>query len=345
MDKIYELLESTLLKQVIMQYPAVIDFLRNFRIEHLDESKNLFEALEAVDPVIFEEFGVKHEKIIDELCLFIYNITGKGKTPRVIKKITICGGYDKNGRMENVKFDVFPGDVLSIVGPTGSGKSRLLDDIECMAQKDTPSQRSVFINDHELSDEERLAANGSLVAQLSQNMNFVMDCTVREFLSIHATSRRVPDMENCIARCCLWANRLSGEEFSVDTKITQLSGGQSRALMISDIAYISTSPVILIDEIENAGIDRLSAVNLLMQEGKIIIMSTHDPLLALTASKRIIMKNGGIAGVRETTPEEKSSLEFIRSLDAQLQRFRERLRDGSEIIMEEMEIKHNVENV
>lgn len=52
------------------------------------------------------------------------------------------------------------------------------------------------------------------------------------------------------------ANELAGEKFTLDTKVTQLSGGQSRALMIADVACISSSPIVLIDEIENAGIDR-----------------------------------------------------------------------------------------
>lgn len=39
-----------------------------------------------------------------------------------------------------------PGEVVSVVGPTGSGKSQLLSDIECLAQGDTPSGRKVLPN-------------------------------------------------------------------------------------------------------------------------------------------------------------------------------------------------------
>ena len=59
---------------------------------------------------------------------------------------------------------------------------------------------------------------------------------------------------------------LAGEAFDISTKVTQLSGGQSRALMIADTAYMSSSPVILIDEIENAGIDRKQAISSLPDE-------------------------------------------------------------------------------
>ncbi len=49
---------------------------------------------------------------------------------------------------------------------------------------------------------------------------------------------------------------LADEWFGPETPVTSLSGGQSRALMIADTAFLSSSPVVLIDEIENAGIDR-----------------------------------------------------------------------------------------
>lgn len=109
-----------------------------------------------------------------------------------------------------------------------------------------------------------------------------------------------------ISRCFACANELVGEKFSPDTKETQLSGGQSRALMIADTAHLSLSPVVLIDEIENAGIDRRQAIRILAQREKIVFISTHDPLLALSADKRVVIQNGGVSGILTTSPEEKA---------------------------------------
>ena len=131
-----------------------------------------------------------------------------------------------------------------------------------------------------------------------------------------------------IERCFAMANELAGEKFTLDTKVTQLSGGQSRALMIADVACISSSPIVLIDEIENAGIDRQQAVKVLAKSEKIVIMSTHDPLLALNADKRIVIKNGGIDKIIETTEQERECIEKIRSLDNTLLDIRRRLRSG-----------------
>ena len=116
----------------------------------------------------------------------------------------------------------------------------------------------------------------------------------------------------------------------------QLSGGQSRALMIADTAYMSDSPIILIDEIENAGIDRRQAIALLAKRGKIILVSTHDPLLANSAHKRIIIKNGGIAKVMDISEEEKESLTIIENLDNTMQRLRTALRAGELIHLKDL---------
>lgn len=147
---------------------------------------------------------------------------------------------------------------------------------------------------------------------------------------MHAKVRlgRECDLAQTVNRCYAMANELAGEKFTLDTKVTQLSGGQSRALMIADVACISSSPIVLIDEIENAGIDRQQAVKVLAKSEKIVIMSTHDPLLALNADKRIVIKNGGIAKIIETTEQEKACIERIRKLDDILLDIRRRLRCG-----------------
>ena len=127
---------------------------------------------------------------------------------------------------------------------------------------------------------------------------------------------------------------MAGEKFELSTPITSLSGGQSRALMIADTAILSKSPIVLIDEIENAGIDRERALDLLVGEEKIVLMATHDPILALMGDKRIVIKNGGIHKVIETSDEEQNLLADLERMDSVVQKMRNRLREG-EIIKKE----------
>lgn len=251
-----------------------------------------------------------------------------------VQSLTILPGFNKSKEPEG--FDLLKiekSQIVAIVGPTGSGKSRLLADIEWTANKDTPTGRSILIND-ELPDKKwRFSSNNKLVAQLSQNMNFVMDLCVKEFVELHAQSRLVEDIEAVVDRIIEEANKLAGESFLPETPITSLSGGQSRALMIADTAILSSSPIVLIDEIENAGIDRKKDLKLLVSEDKIVLMATHDPLLALMADKRIVISNGGISKVLETSEEEKRRLIELKEMDKQVQEIRRKLRYGESVLL------------
>lgn len=256
-----------------------------------------------------------------------------------IEEITIVAGYNKLGEKENFdSLSIKAGEIVAIVGPTGSGKSRLLADIEWGAQGDTPTKRNILVNGKPMDSKKRFSPSHKLVAQLSQNMNFVMDLSVRDFLDLHAESRLVPRREEVIQRIFKQANDLAGEKFTLDTPITSLSGGQSRALMIADTAILSSSPIVLIDEIENAGIDRKKALDLLVGNNKIVLMATHDPILALMGNRRIVIKNGGIAKIMESNPEEKQILGKLEELDIVVQSMRNQLRYG-EILSCDFEIK------
>ena len=278
-----------------------------------------------------EDRAIDKDKLLSDLVVFINQMQeflGLGAS-NLVHSLTILPGHDKSGRAEGFEsLTVHASEIVSIVGPTGSGKSRLLADIEWTAQADTPTGRSILINEAIPDNKWRFSSNNKLVAQLSQNMNFVMDLTVEEFLQLHAQSRLCENPDTVIARIIEEANNLAGEQFRMDTPVTSLSGGQSRALMIADTAILSSSPIVLIDEIENAGIDRKKALKLLVSEDKIVLMVTHDPLLALIADQRIVIKNGGISKVITTSPEEKALLEELEKMDAVIQGARHKLRGG-----------------
>lgn len=246
-----------------------------------------------------------------------------------VENITIKAGLNKLKEKEGFsEITIKTGEIVSIVGPTGSGKSRLLGDIEWGAKGDTPTKRVVLVNGKEMDNKKRFSPSSKLVAQLSQNMNFVMDLTVEEFLELHAESRLIENKEEIVKKIFIKANELAGEKFQMDSHITSLSGGQSRALMIADTAILSVSPIVLIDEIENAGIDRKKALDLLVGNDKIVLMATHDPILALMGDKRIVIKNGGIDKVLDITKEEKGILGELTKLDKTFQNMREKLRKG-----------------
>ena len=155
-----------------------------------------------------------------------------------------------------------------------------------------------------------------------------MDITVEKFLHIHCDSHMIKDKDSKTEEILWSANLLSGEPLKMNMPVTSLSGGQSRALMIADTACISTAPIVVIDEIENAGINRKNAIDLLLKAEKIVLMATHDPVLALQADRRIVIKNGGIQKVVKTTDGERAVLAKLETMNEKLMQCRERMRAG-----------------
>ena len=327
-------LEMKKIKDLEAQYPFVLSFFENNKlsVEGFKDS-TFIEYLNHFTQEEIEEWAINIPKIKSDLEAYVNQMLqflGLGKD--TVDSITILAGRDKYGNRENFnELTINKSEIVSIVGPTGSGKSRLLADIEWAANGDTPTERVVLINGEKPDCSMRFSTSNKLVAQLSQNMNFIMDLTVREFLELHAKSRMVENQEEVVLKIVEAANELAGEKFDPDTPVTGLSGGQSRALMIADTAILSTSPIVLIDEIENAGIDRKRALNVLVNEEKIVLMATHDPSLALMADKRIVIKNGGIHKVIETGSKEKEALKELEKMDKIINSMRTRLRNGDNI--------------
>lgn len=325
--------------QLEEKYPFVSNYFEENKLDTRNHKDKTFkEFLDLFTEEDIEDWAIDKVKLKEDLEIYIDQMKEflGIKEEMGINSLTILPGRDKSGNKEGFEeFTIHKSEIISIVGPTGSGKSRLLADIEWTAQGDTPTARGILINKEKPDMKWRFSSNNKLVAQLSQNMNFVMDLTVEEFLELHAESRLVENVDRVVSEILEAANKLAGEKFALDTPITSLSGGQSRALMIADTAILSSSPIVLIDEIENAGIDRKKALDLLISEDKIVLMATHDPTLALIADKRIIIENGGIAKILETSLEEKELLIELEKIDSKIQKMRNSLRYGERLKKEE----------
>lgn len=246
-----------------------------------------------------------------------------------VESVKIIGGKDKTGNREPVaELEIRSGEIVALVGPTGSGKSQILADVESLARGDSPSGRSILVNGEDPPDELRWSPSLRPIAQISQNMSFLLDLTVGEFLEIHIASKSDRNDDTLVARVIDAACTLCGEPFGLDHQIVSLSGGQSRTLMIADAVLVSDSPIILIDEIENAGIDRDKAMKFLVGEGKIALVATHDPLLALRADRRVVLQSGAMKKVITRSDEELGLLTWLEERAKENAILREKMRGG-----------------
>jgi ABC-type lipoprotein export system ATPase subunit len=322
------------LVELTSENPVFADFLESFNIDPRNEDKSFSELLDSMPLQFWDDNAITRHEMLGLFIDFAKGIFTAGAEEN-IRSVEILAGIDKSGKPENCSLTLKPGEVTCIVGPTGSGKSRLLADIEWLAQRDTPTKRTVLINGSQASGHLINTFGGKLVAQITQNMNFVLDMDVQSFLMLHAQSRFIDSAEEKVKEVIQLANDLSGELFTASTPVTFLSGGQSRALMIADVACIGKAPIILIDEIENAGVDKRKALELLVNKEKIVLLATHDPLLILLADKRVVIKNGGMSKIIMTNEHEKKLYDQLEELDNTMQMARNFFRKGNELSISE----------
>jgi ABC-type lipoprotein export system ATPase subunit len=256
-----------------------------------------------------------------------------------IEKITILGGRMKDGSAESVeRIDMKIGDVVSIVGPTGSGKTTLINDIELFANRNTPTGRSILINGEPPSPSYKDDPAHNPIALITQHTNFLSDLPVRKFLQTHISVRKseISKEDDFVGATLDFGNQLTGEPINPDCRMTELSGGQTRALLIADATIICDTPIILLDEVENAGIHRTRALELLKKHRKIFIFVTHDPRIALLSDYRIIMRRGGIVDLLGTDDKERIFARTVSGLDDALSHLREIIRTGGRLGSQEM---------
>jgi len=153
---------------------------------------------------------------------------------------------------------------------------------------------------------------------------------VRQFLGMHCAARRL-DGDLTINDTITLANGFTCEAVGEEMRMTALSGGQTRALMIADALLVSRTPIILLDEIENAGIFKERVIARLREFARAVLFVTHDRFAALLSDRRIVMRNGAVVSVLEPGGAEAVALGEMADVDARFHAIHERIR-ASELL-------------
>ncbi|HUK77970.1 MAG TPA: ABC transporter ATP-binding protein, partial [Thermoleophilia bacterium] len=95
--------------------------------------------------------------------------------------------------------------------------------------------------------------------------------------------------------------------------------------------------IVLLDEVENAGIDRSRCLELLRRQRKIFIFVTHDPRIALLSDFRIVIAEGRIMKILGTNEQERELATKVTRLDDVLSGLRDKLRLGYSLSGDELQ--------
>ncbi|MBN2143035.1 MAG: ABC transporter ATP-binding protein [Candidatus Aureabacteria bacterium] len=189
-----------------------------------------------------------------------------------------------------------PGDFLAVMGPSGSGKSTLLHLLGCL---DRPTGGELYFqgeNVRSLSVQELALFRASRIAFVFQNDNLIPQLTLRENVELPFIYLTIQPEE--VKRRVDEAFHQVGLIFRVDHKPNQLSGGEqqrgavARALAMNAELIIADEPTGSLDL--ESGRRILSLLKKCHEEGKTVILATHNQEMAAYAKRRIFLKDGSL---------------------------------------------------
>jgi putative ABC transport system ATP-binding protein len=206
--------------------------------------------------------------------------------------------------LRGASFDVPAGDYVAIMGPSGSGKSTLLNLLGCL---DRPTAGTILLDGEDVSsvNDDRLSEiRASRIGFIFQSYNLIPQLTVLENIEVPLYYQGRLDSQS--RHRCHELAAMVGLGDRLGHRPTQLSGGQQQRVGIAR-ALINDPAFILADEPtgnldSQTTDDILGVLESLNQEGKTIIMVTHEPEVGQRTKRIVRLRDGLIVSDEPVTP-------------------------------------------
>ena len=215
---------------------------------------------------------------------------------RNVSKIYHLGGEEIRA-LDDVSLDIEGGEFISIIGPSGSGKSTLMHILGCL---DTPTRGSIKLDGtdiHDASRAELASMRNRKIGFVFQFFNLLPKLTVLQNVELPMIYSGVSGRER--RERAFTALRLMDMENRAKHRPLQLSGGQQQRAAIAR-ALVNSPKIVFADEPtgnldSHTGETILALFAKLSQEGRTIVLVTHDPEIAAHTPRRIEIRDGKIA--------------------------------------------------
>ena len=198
--------------------------------------------------------------------------------------------------INGISLDINQGDFVALIGPSGSGKSTAMNLVGCL---DTASKGNIFLGKHniqDLSESDLAQVRGKQIGFIFQTFNLIPSLHALDNVALpmmfQGASRKVRTTK---AQQLLEQVGLANRMYHLPN---QLSGGQRQRVAIAR-ALVNDPEIILADEPTGnldtkTGDEIMKMLQDLNQQGKTIILVTHNPDLTKLANKVIRLKDGKI---------------------------------------------------
>ena len=211
----------------------------------------------------------------------------------IVKTYNIAG--EDQVVLNHIDFDVERGEFVSILGPSGSGKSTMMNIIGCL---DVPTSGRYILHGKEIANMDQIELahiRNKEIGFIFQSFQLLKRNTILEHVELPLIYSKIPTRERH-ERAREMLERM-GLGNKLDFYPNQLSGGQQQRVAIS--RAVVTQPSILLADEPTGALDQKTGQQVmelfaeLNEEGRTIIMITHDKHIAAHA-KRIVKILDGV---------------------------------------------------
>ena len=216
-------------------------------------------------------------------------------------------GENEVRALDHVSVSIDEGEFVAIIGQSGSGKSTLMNMLGCLDVPTSGEYRLHGQNVSELTDNELSDIRNREIGFIFQGFNLIANLTALENVELPLIYRGVPRGER--VRLARTALEKVGLGKRMEHKPAEMSGGQQQRVAIAR-AIAQAPPIILADEptgnLDSRSTEEIMAIlQVLYEEGRTVILITHNNEIADRAKRIIQIKDGKIESDTRTGTENK----------------------------------------
>jgi putative ABC transport system ATP-binding protein len=205
-------------------------------------------------------------------------------------------GENQVNALDGVSLTIDEGEFVAIIGQSGSGKSTLMNMLGLL---DTPTEGEYYINGKlvdDLTDDQMSVIRNEQIGFIFQGFNLISSLTALENVELPLVYRGMHSTER--HKISIAALEKVGLGDRVDHLPTALSGGQQQRVAVAR-AIAAAPPVILADEPTGnldtkSTKDVMAILHTLKDEGRTVIVITHDNEIAMEAERVVRIRDGKI---------------------------------------------------
>ncbi len=222
-------------------------------------------------------------------------------------------GENEVRALNDVSLRIAKGEFVAIIGQSGSGKSTFMNMLGCL---DIPTSGSYYLNGRDvagLSDDELSEIRNLEIGFIFQGFNLIPNLTALENVELPLIYRNVPAAKRY--EMSVASLKKVGLSNRMDHKPSEMSGGQQQCVAIAR-ALAAAPPVILADE-PTGNLDSASSKEIMQilrelhQEGRTVILITHDNKIAASARRVIRIMDGKIVSDTDMGQDQGGSIEEV----------------------------------